>query len=54
MNNKWKFWFDLGWYKGNEFKLLEISIFYKDYSNTFITIFSIQICKFIIGFGLDR
>jgi len=54
------FWFGIGWYPGNELKLLSVTLFeisdIKGNSGhaNFITFFDLQFLKFEIGFGIDE
>jgi hypothetical protein len=43
--------FEIGWFNGNLFKLLEITLFRIE--NSGFIIFSIKIAKFYIGFYID-
>lgn len=49
------FTFDFGWFSGNEFNLLQITIFelHEDYPTgyTGVTIFSVHFLKFIVSLG---
>jgi len=50
------FWFDMGWFPGNPFKLLNLVVGDVDVSKghiDFVTIFMVQIAKFEIGFGIS-
>jgi len=53
------FWFGIGWYPGNELKLLGVTLFeVSDIKSdnrhaNFITFFDLQFLKFEIGFGMD-
>jgi len=48
---KYKFLFEGGWFKGNEFKLLQVSILENLPDHDWV-IFGIQIAKFSIGLFL--
>lgn len=47
-----KFWFNLGWYSGEEFAMFKIELF-GCLDGKLLTIFNIQITKFFFGFGLS-
>ena len=44
-------WFEFGWFRGEEFKLFQLTIYCK-WEVTGATLFELQIAKFAIGFGL--
>jgi hypothetical protein len=43
------FWISLGWFSGNDFVLFNLKVFEIFPGN--LTIFDLQITKFVIGFG---
>jgi len=49
---------DLGWYRGNEFRLFSIELFsvQDDYPTgwSMVTIFQIQVARFIVGLYLSN
>jgi|GEM_PF-3883559 hypothetical protein len=52
MKWSWKFAFDFGWYKGEEFSLIDVKICEK--SEGFFTILYIKIFKFVIAAYLSK
>lgn len=45
-----KEYFSIGWFKGEPFKLIDITLF-ENIQDDMIVIFSLQIIKFMISFG---
>jgi len=48
---KHRLWGQFGWYPGEEFKLLDVTLF--DITEYLVIIFQIQIAKLLIGFGIQ-
>jgi len=53
MMKKWKFRFNLGWYKKENFKIIEIS-FFSFSSEEYFNILSIHIFKFAVSFYMTN
>ena len=51
-----RIWINLGWYWGEEFKLLELTLLNvcnEFYGYEFSTLFQVQVAKFVFGFGYE-
>jgi hypothetical protein len=53
MKNRYRFWFNCGWFSGEDFTLFAIEIYGKSEWDL-ITIFEIKVGKFIIGLGIAK
>ena len=51
--NLWKFWSCAGWFSGEDFRLFHIEIKIYEAELDYLFLFSFQITKFCIAFGID-